>query len=122
MKLVERAYICPYIVLIDDDEGLENVDASFERYGEWDVEPRDKSATRTHWIAPRRAGRERTGGTNSCSQGCSSPLWHQPEKRRIAAAETAHTAAPTKESMSTRSFTGQWPGGVNDLFELKGRK
>ena len=36
-KLVERAYVCPDIALIVADERSEDVDASFERYGEWDV-------------------------------------------------------------------------------------
>src|SRR6266702_722525 len=59
MKLVKRAYICPYIVLIDDDEGLENVDASFERYGEWDVEPRRQECDKNA-LDRSEAGRPRT--------------------------------------------------------------
>ena len=67
-------------------------------------------------------GRERVGATN-CS---SSPLlWHdirQRHRQQRKRSTATHTATSTNESMSIRSFTSQWPDGVNGLLELQKKR
>ncbi len=102
------------IAYIVDDERSGNVDARFERYGEWDVvehaEPWRQERHRSFRDGPRTYQRNKL---------CSSPLCHQSKKRRIAAAETAHT---TKESNVDAFIHQQMARRCDSLLELKGRK
>ena len=50
---------------------------------------------------------------------CCGTIYISDNRQQRRRSTATHTATSTNESMSIRSFTSQWPDGVNGLLELQ---